>query len=270
MVIFWSPEYVASSLNFATTRKSAVVADLCSGHDIQAPWIQLYGQDLAECHNPAYIDAVSKGTPQPLAESNGFGWDPLMYTTAVAHCSGVVSALAYCLEYKKNCVTLSSGLHHARRNHGALFCTFNGIALAVNRASLSNVLILDFDAHGGGGTASLLTKPYWQFDLCTQDLDLQPLSRLVTHMSQYIPHVKGILLEAGTMGWDAVLYNAGVDIVDTPEDLDILREREQLVYSWAREHNIPVAATLAGGYGDLDEVAKLHMITINAASEFSK
>ena len=51
--------------------------------------------------------------------------------------------------------SLSSGLHHAGRDRGAGFCTFNGLVLAA-RAALSEgaarVLVLDLDAHCGGGT----------------------------------------------------------------------------------------------------------------------
>jgi len=54
---------------------------------------------------------------------------------------------------KKNTGSLSSGLHHARRTHGAGFCTFNGLALAaltaleVLTAGAQRVLILNLDAH---------------------------------------------------------------------------------------------------------------------------
>ena len=53
--------------------------------------------------------------------------------------------------------SLSSGLHHARREKGAGFCTFNGLVIAAREALTAgarSVLILDFDAHCGGGTRS--------------------------------------------------------------------------------------------------------------------
>jgi hypothetical protein len=55
--------------------------------------------------------------------------------------------------------SLSSGLHHARRARGTGFCTFNGLALGARRAigaGARSVLIIDLDAHCGGGTAELL------------------------------------------------------------------------------------------------------------------
>lgn len=45
---------------------------------------------------------------------------------------------------------------------GAGFCTFNGIAIAAKQAlrrGAKRVLIIDFDAHGSGGTHSLIAGP---------------------------------------------------------------------------------------------------------------
>src|SRR5260370_35742530 len=57
--------------------------------------------------------------------------------------------------------SLSSGLHHARHARGAGFCTFNGLVIAAREAlaaGAASVLILDLDAHCGGGTASLIAE----------------------------------------------------------------------------------------------------------------
>jgi len=55
--------------------------------------------------------------------------------------------------------SLSSGLHHARRSSGAGYCAVNGVALAALTfvdLGASRVLVVDLDAHCGGGTASIL------------------------------------------------------------------------------------------------------------------
>lgn len=67
---------------------------------------------------------------------------------------GVVAAAISALEHG-TAGSLSSGLHHARRETGEGFCTFNGLAIAAREAlsaGARSVLILDLDAHFGGGT----------------------------------------------------------------------------------------------------------------------
>jgi len=49
-----------------------------------------------------------------------------------------------------------------------------------------------------------------------------------------------------------------------------LREREEMVFTWARELNCPVSFTLAGGYSggrlSREELVDLHRMTIQAAT----
>src|SRR5207249_1324240 len=76
---------------------------------------------------------------------------------------------------RRNAGSLSSGLHHASRASGMGFCTFNGLALATKAArdQGARVLIIDLDAHGGGGTYSIVKR--WpdvvQLDLVVSLLD---------------------------------------------------------------------------------------------------
>jgi acetoin utilization deacetylase AcuC-like enzyme len=75
--------------------------------------------------------------------------------------------------------SLSSGLHHARRETGVGYCTFNGLVIAAREAlaaGASSVLILDFDAHCGGGTASLIAEDehVWQVDVAVNSFDYYP------------------------------------------------------------------------------------------------
>jgi hypothetical protein len=70
---------------------------------------------------------------------------------------------------------LSSGLHHARADRGAGFCTFNGLAVTAHAAldfGAERPQVLDLDAHCGGGTRSM-TDPdsVVQIDVSTVGFD---------------------------------------------------------------------------------------------------
>jgi acetoin utilization deacetylase AcuC-like enzyme len=201
---------------------------------------------------------------------------------------GVVDAALAALHYGA-AGSLSSGLHHARRAAGAGFCTFNGLVIGA-RAALSSgaasVLILDLDAHCGGGTASLISAEprIRQLDVAVNRFDAyestaQATLRIVTHAAEYLTVIERELArcEAGESKVDLCLYNAGVDPF---EGCDIgglagvtermLVERERLVFEWCSDREIAIAFVLAGGYAGprLSEMTlvRLHRATVAAAA----
>lgn len=292
MRVFYGPEYVLAAAEFDTTRKAAwVAASLLErpvpGVELVAP-APLAAEDVALVHDPAYVDAVMTGVPRSLAETNGFGWDPGLPAMVLASNGGAVAACLDALEMGGVSGSLSSGLHHARRGRGEGFCTFNGLALGVRaakRAGAGRVLIVDLDAHCGGGTWELLERDpaVEQVDVAVSGFDrYTPSGRwtldVVAHAADYLPVIadrfRGI--DRRATDYDLVLYNAGMDPyercgvggLDGIDDT-ILRERERMVFGWIRGHGWPVAFVLAGGYardpdGRRDLVA-LHRASIEAA-----
>jgi acetoin utilization deacetylase AcuC-like enzyme len=136
----------------------------------------LTAQELAMVHDPAYVRAVRTGRPRLLAESSGIHWDSNVWLAVRASNGGAVAAALAALRARRNAGSLSSGLHHASRASGMGFCTFNGLALATKAArdQGARVLIIDLDAHGGGGTYSIVKR--WpgvvQLDLVVSPIDL--------------------------------------------------------------------------------------------------
>jgi len=176
---------------------------------------------LEQVHDPAYVAAVRIGSPRRLAETSGIRWDPNVWHAVRASNGGAVAAVLAALRTRRNAGSLSSGLHHASRASGMGFCTFNGLALAANAArdQRARVLIIDLDAHGGGGTYSIIGQ--WQavvqLDLVVSSLDIytpQAPSTLdhIREAAYYLPVLRERLatLDAGR-GFDLVIYNAGVD-----------------------------------------------------------
>ena len=154
MKIFYSPSYTIATHSFETTRKSRWIAESLAREPIAG--IELVAPEptsaaaLSRVHDPEYVDAVRKGDPRELAESQGFHWDPALWEMVCTSNGGVMAAASEALRTRRVSGSLSSGLHHARRARGAGFCTFNGLVLAA-RAALDagarTVLILDLDAH---------------------------------------------------------------------------------------------------------------------------
>jgi acetoin utilization deacetylase AcuC-like enzyme len=177
--VFYSDAYVQAAHEFDTVRKSSWIAE--SLRDDPIPGVVIVKPEpvsaatLAGVHDPAYVDAVRTGYPRHLAESQGFAWDPGMWASVTASNGGTVAAALAALD-DGVAGSLSSGLHHARRGEGRGGCTFNGLALAAHAVTSrrpGEVLIVDFDAHCGGGTASLIqnSERIRQLDVAVNGFD---------------------------------------------------------------------------------------------------
>ncbi|SDD98554.1 hypothetical protein [Rhodococcus tukisamuensis] len=293
MKLYYSPDYVGSSYSFDTTRKSQWIADSLlrspiAGVELTRPRVLSVDQ-FAQVHDPAYVDAVVTGEPRQLAEGQGFDWDAGLFPMVQASNGGAVEAAIAALR-EGVAGSLSSGLHHARYGSGSGFCTFNGLALA-SKAALAagagNVLIVDLDAHCGGGTASLIADEarIWQVDVSVSMFDMYAgtdRAKLaeVTDADRYLSEIGQALSRIERLGprFDLVLYNAGMDPYEgcAVGGLDgitaeILAERERFVFEWCRTRGIAAAFVLAGGYIgerlDAETLVDLHRSTIAAAAE---
>jgi len=289
MKLFFSPDYVAAAESFDTTRKSGWIAESLEknpvqGVDIVAP-TSLNFEEIAWVHDPKYVKAVRIGEPRDLAQSQGFNWDPGMWKAVTASNGGVVAAARAALSDGVS-GSLSSGMHHAMRETGAAFCTFNGLVIAAKKAlseGAKSVLIIDLDAHCGGGTHSMIDEDdrIRQLDVGVNVLDAYWMNGgntldIVRDADKYLPTIAGRLANLNGP-FDLCIYNSGMD----PDErcavggfaginASMLRQREEMVFSWAKEHGVPIAFVLAGGYagGRLprDELIKLHRITIETAA----
>lgn len=295
MKLFFSPDYVAAAESFDTTRKSGWIAeslerDPISGVKLVAPESLTFEQ-LAVVHEPGYVKAVRTGQPRELAESQNFTWDPGMWRAVTAANGGVVAAARAAMTDGVS-GSLSSGLHHAQRERGASFCTFNGLVVAARTVldeGAQSVLIIDLDAHCGGGTHLLIAgdedhsgdERITQLDVSLNVLDAYWMNGnntldIVRDADRYLPTIEA-RLAAIKGSFDLCIYNAGMDPDErcgvggfTGVTAAMLREREEMVFSWAKERGIPIAFVLAGGYASAalsrDELVNLHRMTIEAAA----
>jgi acetoin utilization deacetylase AcuC-like enzyme len=290
MKIFYSDDYVAAPHDFDTTRKAAWVArslraDPIDGVCLVTPAASTEN-DLLIVHASEYVHAVQHGEPLMLAESSGFPWGPRTWTAVTASTGGAVAAALEAYRTGTHAGSLSSGLHHARRTKGSGFCTFNGLALAATAAvdaGARSVLILDLDAHGGGGTDDILNRlesrmpEVTMADISVSDFDSYASERLhiVGHAADYLPTIERVL--TALPRFDLVIYNAGMDPHEdsnigglTGVTTEMMAARERMVFDWAQVHGAPIAFVLAGGYRGArlsdERLVNLHRETVRAAA----
>ncbi|MGK2962189.1 MAG: hypothetical protein ACSLFK_08595, partial [Gemmatimonadaceae bacterium] len=183
-------------------------------------------EDIAAVHARTYVNAVLTGEPRLRAEAQGFDWDPGMWRSVTASNGGVVAAARAAITEGVS-GSLSSGLHHARFESGSSFCTFNGLVIAARTVlaeGVKSVLVLDLDAHCGGGTHSLIggDPRIRQVDVSVCPVDTHHpagdnVCEMVTDSRRYLGVIERRLEEIDRSGWmpGLCLYNAGMDPVET-------------------------------------------------------
>lgn len=246
---------------------------------------------LTLAHRRSYVDQViACDVPRIIEREIGFAVNARVSLRARLATAGTVMAARIALQDGIAC-NAAGGSHHARRDQGAGFCTFNDVAVAANLliadGEAGRVLVVDLDVHQGDGTAEICgDNP----SICTVSMHAEknyPARKQTSDIDVALPD--GIRDDAylETLDWllpqtidrfapDLVFYNAGVD----PHEDDRLgrlslsdaglRERDRRVFSFFRSRNIPVAAVIGGGYShDIDALARRHLITFETAAEFT-
>ena len=282
--VAYNSKYTIAEYGFDTTRKAQWIANELQNGAVPnlaivdpASFIDRAKELISEIHSQDYVQALITGSPSILATSQGFSWDKGIWEMAVNSTAGVIAATELALQ-EGAAGSLSSGLHHARRDSGAGFCTVNGLAVAATHAKTlvdGRIVILDFDAHCGGGTHSLVKndEQILHLDLSTNSFDsYEPSGENCLEIGDYSDenYLKAVeeMLERIPSDAELLIYNAGMDPAPMISG-EVLKEREQRVASWGADRQIPAVFVLAGGYTwsmSQEELVELHLHTVKAFS----
>lgn len=289
--VYYSPDYLCDGYGVDTREKAGDIAASMIDRPIEGVVLvepEPVGVDVVtRVHTRRYVNALMVGRPDSLADANGIGaWSTDLRRSVFSMVGGCIASARDSFLNKVNSGSLSSGLHHARAGHGSGFCTLNGLAIAARDALIQGaqrVLIIDFDAHGGGGTASLIegVKGIEQIDVAVNGFDNYEDSsnaRLVRSSGDsYLSDIDEMLQSVvDPRSIDLVIYNAGMDPHENcttggAEGIttSVLAQREEIVFGWTKEHEIPVSFVLAGGYSGRKlsraDLVDLHRMTLQAA-----
>jgi len=306
MKVFWNENYTSIRHDFDTSRKSDNVVRLIKeDQDLpkklgllkDIPNIEITDPEsvtdisvteklINKWLDSQYVDALKTNNNERLARSQGFEWCPNTYNFARAHTHGLIASVDQVLANGGRSGSLSSGLHHASPSSGTGFCTINGLALSAIHAFEKGLdpIVLDFDAHCGGGTMSFLTKfnktvttiekrPITHIDLSTNWFDgytpVEPWSslRVLENSEDYLQVIFEVLESVKPFITEKTIfiYNAGIDPMGSHgiDDL-VIAGREKIVSEFIGNRKAIFA--LAGGYSGMsttrDDVANMHLKTI--------
>jgi acetoin utilization deacetylase AcuC-like enzyme len=224
-------------------------------------------------HHPEFADDLLAGR-----RNNGFGNRLPGVAASLPYTSGALLAAArQALANQAGAIAPCSGFHHAGYDFAGGYCSFNGLmvtaAVLLAEGAVNKVGIIDFDQHWGNGTADIIDR----LGLEDRIVHYSPTnafsrpSRAETFL-EAIPALLDVFADC-----NLVLYQAGADPhIDDPLGgwltTDQLARRDQLVFTGLRQHHVPVAWVLAGGYqrdaaSSLRPVLDIHDNTLHAFAE---
>jgi acetoin utilization deacetylase AcuC-like enzyme len=250
--------------------------------------------ELALAHEPAWISAVAEGTTTAVQQREiGFPWSERMVERARRSVGAtVLAARTALIEGEGVAANLAGGTHHAYAHKGSGYCVFNDVAVAARLMQaewhrhfhqLLRVLVIDLDVHQGNGTAAIFRDDSTVFTLSlhgaknfpfrkeTSDLDVELADGCTD--APYLAALDHALTQTWAHHTDALpglaFYVAGAD----PHENDRLgrlklstqglAERDHRVLTALRARGIPVAISMAGGYGkDIAATVAIHQRTL--------
>ena len=255
--------------------------------------------ELALAHSPTYVSHVAEGLLSPAQQREiGFPWSLRMVERARRSVGATVAAARAAL-VEGVAANLAGGTHHAYADKGSGYCVFNDVAVAARlmqaethrqHRRLLRVAVIDLDVHQGNGTASIFRDDPTVFTLSIHGEKNFPFRKEASDLDVNLPDgcedadYLDALCQALARLWSAhaqalpglIFFVAGAD----PHEGDrlgrlklsaaALAERDRVVFSQAAARGIPVAVSMAGGYGkDIADTVAVHFNTLKLASELA-
>lgn len=247
--------------------------------------------DLVLVHTREYVDRLTRGRlDAEELRRLGFPWSEALVERSYRAVGGTCEAAAAALE-RGVAANLAGGTHHAFPDRGEGFCVFNDVAVAIRRlqraGAIRRAAVIDLDVHQGNGTHAIFAGDETVFTFSMHGVRNYPFHKVPGSLDIELPDGTGdapyltrlrealplVLREARP---DLVVYLAGAD----PHEGDKLGRlrltfaglaaRDGLVMETCREVGLPVAVTIAGGYGwQIGDTVAAHATTIRIAAQFA-
>ena len=244
-------------------------------------------------HDPSYLIKVIDGslTTQEQKEI-GFPWSLQMVERSRRSAGATVAAAKTALQEGVS-ANLAGGTHHAYRDAGSGFCVFNDSAIAARTlqkelSSALKIAVIDLDVHQGNGTASILQHDDSIFTLSIHGENNFPFKKEESDLDLgladgcndevYLNSLSQCLDQLDSrFKADCLIFLAGAD----PHEGDRLgrlnistegmRLRDEMVFQYALNRQLPVSFSMAGGYGkEIESTVDIHFQTIKTALQFQK
>ena len=256
----------------------------------QAPEASI--EELLMAHDGEYVFRVINGQLSPSEQREiGFPWTTQMVERSRRSAGATIAACRTAWSEGVS-ANLAGGTHHAYANKGSGFCVFNDSAIAARASQKylmpvlgrkARVSIIDLDVHQGNGTASILDGDNSIFTLSVHGEKNFPFRKEKSDLDigladgigddAYLYALERAILEMTQLfDPELIIYLAGADPHEGDRlgrlalTFEGLKQRDLVVLNFAANNKIPLAITMAGGYGKrIEDTVQVHSQTIKTA-----
>lgn len=245
---------------------------------------------VSRVHTADYIHRFENGllTDKEIRRI-GLDWSPEL-VRRIQYVSGATIAVCRVSLREGVALTLGGGTHHACTDHGEGYCLYNDLMIAIRtmqaEGRVRKTAVIDCDVHQGNGTAEIATgdNSVYTFSIHGEknfpfrkiasdwDIGLPDKTRNDVYLATLETAVCQILAEQQP---DLVVYLAGADVHENDRlgrlslTADGIAQRDRMVLAQCQRAGVPVAVTMAGGYGkDLSQMVAIQAETVRTARAF--
>jgi len=250
---------------------------------------KLTEEEILSVHNQAYWEKLkSLDFSRQEERRSGFPITSDLVEREITINAGTIQCADYALEFGI-AMNIAGGTHHAFTDRAEGFCLLNDIAIAarylLDQGKAQKILVIDLDVHQGNGTAEIFKDDDRVFTFSMHGEHNYPLQK--EHSDLDIPLADGTddhtyltilreqlpkLFEKVTP--DFIFFQSGVDVLKTDKlgrlglSLEGCKQRDQLVISAAKDYDLPLVASMGGGYSeDIKLILEAHANTYRVAQE---
>ena len=243
-------------------------------------------------HDPSYLIKILSGNLSAKEQQEiGFPWSERMVERS-RRAAGATLAAAKAALNEGLAANLAGGTHHAYRDRGSGFCVFNDSAITAKALQKEihqklKVAIIDLDVHQGNGTASILQNDQSIFTLSIHGENNFPFTKERSDLDiglpngcqddDYLSALNQGLEKLDVFRPDFIIYLAGADphegdrLGKLSVSKDGMCQRDQCVFQYSLDRQIPTAFSMAGGYGrEIQSTVDIHFQTIQTALQYQQ
>ncbi len=243
-------------------------------------------------HDPSYLIKILSGNLSAKEQQEiGFPWSEKMVERS-RRSAGATLAAAKAAFNEGLAANLAGGTHHAYRDRGSGFCVFNDSAITAKALQKEihqklKVAIIDLDVHQGNGTASILQNDQSIFTLSIHGENNFPFTKEQSDLDiglpngcqddDYLSALNQGLEKLDVFKPDFIIYLAGADPHEGDRlgklsiSKDGMCQRDQYVFQYGLDRQIPTAFSMAGGYGrEIQSTVDIHFQTIQTALQYQQ
>lgn len=274
---------------YAMLREAVVAHGLVPADHVHDP-DRVRLDDLLLVHTERYVRAIIDGTVSDAEQRRiGFPWSQSLVERSFRAVGGTCAAASAALKHGVT-MNLAGGTHHAFPDHGEGFCVLNDVAVAIRALQrdgrIRRAAVVDLDVHQGNGTHAIFAGDPTVFTFSMHGGRNYPFHKVAGSLDLELPDgteddaylalladvLPRVLSDAAP---DLVIYLAGADAHEGDRlgrlrlTFDGLARRDVMVLDACRDVGIPVAITIAGGYGrKIEDSVQVHLNTVRIAAAY--